>query len=87
MSHHEETARNKKARLMADILSANGISEDSARSMTAQQWRMVAQAAGCHPPRSESTRQAVYAAMQPAHAPTRMTVREWRDQVEAQCQS
>jgi hypothetical protein len=67
---------------MADAMSAVGISEASARTMTPDQWRMVATAAGCRPPNSEDTKEAVYRAMADQAAPVRMTVREWRERTE-----
>ncbi len=85
MNQHEHTARNRKARKLADALSAVGISETNARRMTDKEWRMVATAVGCHPPNSEETKDAVYRAMAFHDAPLRISVREWKNRLEATC--
>lgn len=86
MNGYEQTARAKKARKMADALMAVGVPERNARLMSAEVWRRVAQCAGVNPPRSEATKEAVFAAMD-TDAPSRMTVRDWKNRVEATCQT
>ncbi len=85
MNGYEQTARAAKARKMADALMAVGIPERNARLMTRQEWESVAKCAGCRPPRSEATKQAVYDAMADHSAPCRISVREWRNRVEEAC--
>lgn len=79
----EEIARAAKARKLADTLHAVGISSDSARRMTTLEWSAVATCAGCNPPHSEDTRNAVYLLLEEMAAPKRITVREFRDRVSA----
>ncbi len=83
MNGYEHTARAAKARKLADAMSAVGISEQNARRMTDKEWRMVAKAGGCHPPNSQATKDAVFASMAFHDAPVRMSVRQWREKVEA----
>ncbi len=82
---YEHTARAAKARKLADALSDVGISEQNARRMTDKEWRMVAQAVGCHPPNSQATKDAVFAAMAFHDAPLRISVRDWKNRLEATC--
>lgn len=56
----EQEARARKARKLADELRRASITSDLARRMTPREWWHVAQLAGCNPPNSEATRNAVY---------------------------
>lgn len=82
----ELAARAAKAQMLADLLTSFGISSASARKLTAPQWKAAAEAAGCKPPNSELTRQAVYSAMRLTASESSMTVAQWKNHVEAQCQ-
>lgn len=61
MQTTEQVARAAKARKLAAVLWSSGMKVELARHMTEHEWWQVALRAGCHPPHSEATKEAVYA--------------------------
>ena len=79
LNNHEYAARQKKAALLVGALASVGIPAHKAKLMTAEEWASVAKCAGVRVP-SDTTKDAVYQALEDMAAPKHLTVREWQKQ-------
>lgn len=85
MNPYEIKARAVKVDRMSASLRHYGISEADARKLTDHEWHLVAVRSNCPPPKSQATKDAVYAALADQSAPVRMSVLEWNKEVEEVC--
>lgn len=77
VTNYEHAARQAKVAKLVGALASVGIPAHNARLMSAEEWLAVSRCAGVRVP-SDTTKQAVYQALEDMSAPKHLTVREWQ---------
>ncbi len=85
MNSSEMFAREKKAAKLAAVLFKANVTADDIANATPEEWAMAAKAAGCHPPHSQATIDAILVnlkRMEAEAAEDRKADDKWEEQQE-----